>query len=307
MPSSRRLIGVAIALLASRRASAQPAPGFTVDRLDPSAPGAGWLVMDTLDMHGELGGALSLAIDYARNPLRVGDLAVVSNAAFADIGAAVTHDRWRAYLDLHAPIAVDGHSGTAGGAMFEAPGVDLSSNPDLMNDARLGVDVRFVGDSTSRFRMGAGVLVIVPNGKRSDYTTDDTFRAIGRVLVAGDTPTLAYAGHLGVHVRPLDDGSVPGGPRGSELLFGVAGGAKLAVDPCTIVVVGPEVHGAIASGSDATALEALISARVEGTAATGRQVRFKVGAGVGLEPHLGTPQWRLVVGIEVFNRDLRRR
>src|SRR5271156_2642555 len=63
----------------------QQAQGFDLERLYTSSPGGGWFVMDSLDMHGNLGGALSLVTSYARNPLRVTNgnqqLAVVSDEA----------------------------------------------------------------------------------------------------------------------------------------------------------------------------------------------------------------------------------
>src|SRR5450432_4017894 len=45
--------------------------GFATERFYPSAPGAGWMVMDNLDMHGGLAGAIAVSGGYARDPLRV--------------------------------------------------------------------------------------------------------------------------------------------------------------------------------------------------------------------------------------------
>jgi hypothetical protein len=127
-----------------------------------------------------------------------------------------------------------------------------------------------------------------------------------RVLVAGDVGRFAYAGHLGVHIRPLDE-PAPESPRGSELLFGAAGGAKLPLGHGgnLAVVVGPEVFGATAFGSffglRGTALEGLLAARLEQTRDK-LQLRFKLGVGAGLNPHLGAPDWRLVAGAELSPR-----
>src|SRR5215475_13472065 len=49
----------------------QEVAGFAVERLYESAPGAGWFVMDDLDISGRLGGAVSLSSGYARNPLLI--------------------------------------------------------------------------------------------------------------------------------------------------------------------------------------------------------------------------------------------
>jgi hypothetical protein len=294
-----------------------PAQGFAVERFYPSAAGGGWFVMDDLDMHGALGGAMSLTTGYARNPLQVTDgtqrLGVVSDQAFADFGLAVTTRRWRVYLDLDAPLWIRGQSGSTGpavpiaGYQFTSPHLNLGSNPDTLSDPRLGADVRLVGEAGGRFRFGVGGQLIIPSGSRAEYDTDDTVRAMLRALVAGNLDRFSYAGQLGVHLRPLDDAAIPGSPQGSELLFGVAGGARVASFATgTALLLGPEIFGATAFrsffGSSTTALEGLLTARLEGTADRGRQLRLKLGAGAGLHPDFGAPEWRLVLAIEVFDR-----
>jgi hypothetical protein len=313
MSSSSGALGFALLMLAASAHAAPPhappqAQGFGVERLYPSAPEGGWFVMDALDMHGGLGGAMALNIGYAGNPLRVTDgvnhLSLVSDEASADFGFALTYQRWRWYLNLGLPLAIYGRSGMVGGYAFAGPAVNLGSNPDTVSDARIGTDVRIVGGAQSRFRLGAGAQLFVPSGTRADYDTDDTFRGMVRVLFAGDVGRFTYAGQLGVHIRPLDD-ATPGSPRGSELLFGVAGGAKLPVGRAWAVVVGPEIFGATAFrsffGANNTALEGLLSGRIEGTRDNGLQLRIKLGIGAGLNQRFGAPEWRLVAGIEVFN------
>lgn len=302
-----------ILLLAAgtRAQSQQQAQGFGVERFYLSAPGAGWFVMDTLDMHGGLGGALSLTSGYEKNAVTIAEgsqqLHVVATRAFMDIGGAVTYDRWRFYVNLELPLYTTGHSGTLGGYSFTAPSVSLASHPDTLSDVRLGVDLRLVGEPTSCFRLGVGGQLFIPNGNRADYDTDGTYRAMFRILFAGDQGVFTYAGQLGVHVRPLDDYPTPQSPQGSELLFGIAGGAKLPVGPtlAMALVVGPELYGATAFraffGSSATALEGLLSVRLESRGERGPQLRFKLGAGGGINPQFGAPEWRVVLGIELFN------
>ena len=71
------------------------------------------------------------------------------------------------------------------------------------------------------------------------------------------------------------------------------------------MVIGPEVYGASAFRSlfstAGTALESLLSARIEGTADDGPQIRVKLGMGAGLDDHFGAPEWRIVFGIELFD------
>jgi OOP family OmpA-OmpF porin len=307
------------------RAEAQQQPqGFALDRLYPSAPGGGWLVMDTLDMHGGLGGAASLTTGYAHDPLRVRAsdgsqrLTVVSDESLADFGFAATYDRFRAYLGFAMPLTVAGQSGTVGAYQLSAPnsgqaftpsGVNLGTAPDAFADARVGFDVRLLGSARSPLRLGFGAQLYVPstNTPPSEYLSDGTFRAMGRLLFAGDIGALGYAGQVGVHVRPLDETPAPGGPQGSELLFGLAAGPKFSVtrDNALSLVVGPEVFGETAFrsffGSYSTGVEGLVTGRLEGTADDGPQFRVKLGAGGGLDARFGAAEWRMVLAVELFD------
>lgn len=289
----------------------QQARGFAVERLYPSAPGGGWFVMDELDMRGGLGGAVSMSGGYAHNPLTVSGggerVGVVTHQAFLDVGAAVTYDRYRLYLNLTSPMVIRGTGATIGGVTYTAPVVDAGQSPDLVSDARIGYDVRLFGGPRGPFRLGVGAQLIIPNGARSEYDTDETFRAMMRVLFAGTLGRLNYAAHLGWHVRSLDDPSTQGSPRGSELLFGVAAGWRFAVgrDGHIDLIVGPEIFGETALqsffGPTSTGLEALVTGRLEQTGDDGPQLRLKVGAGAGIDAHFGVPQWRLVLNVELFD------
>src|SRR5580698_4115745 len=122
-PSVGAGIAVAAAAILSAapvRAQQQTTPGFALDRLYLSAPGGGWFVMDTLDMRGGLGGAMSLTMGYAHDPLRVRttdgsqSLAVVADEALVDFGFAATYERFRLYLNFDMPLDVTGQSGVVG-------------------------------------------------------------------------------------------------------------------------------------------------------------------------------------------------
>jgi hypothetical protein len=73
------------------------------------------------------------------------------------------------------------------------------------------------------------------------------------------------------------------------------------------VIVGPELYGETAFNAffdkETTGLEGLLSARLEplhgcpGSA----QLRFKVGMGAGLDAYFGTPQWRALASVEMFD------
>jgi hypothetical protein len=308
-------MGVALAISAADARAQQQAQGFAVERFYPAAPGGGWLVMDDLSLQGGLGGAIELTSGYAYRPLLVATtdgsqrLAVVQDQAFADVGLALTYDRYRVYANFPGPLAVSGQSGIVGGYQFTAPAVDIGNNPDTFSDCRIGFDARIFGELGAPLRLGAGAQLLVPSGTRPEYLTDDTYRAMLRVLAAGDYGMFTYAGQFGVHIRPLDEAPVPATPRGSELLYGAAAGVRVLIPAfaSTALVVGPELFGETAFegffGSNTTDLEGLLSARVEGTGATGGQLRIKAGAGGGIDAHFGAPEFRAVVAIEVFDRN----
>ena len=308
-PGVLALAAPAVILFAPGVQAEQPAQGFAVERFYPSAAGSGWLVMDDLDMQGGLGGAARLTVGYANNPLVVGSgpgrVAVVADQLGADLGGAVTYHRWRLYLDLAMPLLSTGQGGTVDGYTFTPPAVNPGSEPDTVSDVSIGSEVRMAGEPGGPLRLGADARLYLPNGRRADYDSDGTFRAMLRALVAGDVGRLAYAGQLGVHIRPLDDSSTPGSPRGSELVFGLAAGSRLPVGAYSswALVVGPELFGATALRSwfsaDDTAIEGLMSGRIEITRADQMRVGIGLGAGGGLDRHFGAPDWRLVVGVDV--------
>lgn len=289
----------------------QQAPGFAVERFYPSAPGGGWFIMDDLDISGGLGGAVSFTSGYARNPLVITDpdgkqlLAVVSEEAFVDIGAAVTYDRFRGYVNFPMPLLVSGTSGTLGPYQFTAPSVSLGTNPDTLSDSRIGFDARLLGRPGGLLRLGAGAQLIIPSGNRSDYVTDGRYRGMFRFLAAGVAGAYTYAGQLGVHVRPLNDAPVPGSPNGSEFLYGISGGRRFSVPSGWAAIVGPEIYGETAFRSflsGETGTEALLTGRLE-RIGTGRNLRIKLGVGHALVQSFGAAQWRIVFGVEIFGHN----
>ncbi len=263
--------------------------------------------MDDLDISGRLGGAISLTSGYARNPLVITGpdgkqkLAVVSEQAFWSIGAAITRDRFRGYIDLPTPLLVSGTSGALGEYQFIAPSVTLGTTPDTLSDPRIGLDARLLGNPGGLFRVGAGAQLIFPSGNRSDYVSDARYRAMLRLLTAGDAGAFKYAGQLGVHVRPLNDAPVPGSPNGSEFLYGISGGRKFVVSNGWAFVAGPEIFGETAFRSflsGETGTEALLTGRLE-QAGTEHNLRIKLGVGHALVHDFGAAQWRIVFGVEL--------
>ena len=284
--------------------------GFAVERFYPSAPGGGWFVMDDLSMSGGLGGAISLTGGYALNPLRITGpdgkqrLTVVSSESFLDLGLAVTYDRFRFYLNLPVPLELGGTSGTLGSYQWTAPLVNLGTNPDTISDPRLGVDARLLGKPGSALRLGFGAQLLFPSGTRADYVTDARYHAMFRFLAAGDAHGFAYAGQAGVHIRSLNELPAPGGPVGDELLFGISGGRKIALDSQWAAIVGPEFFGETAFHSfptGPTGMEGLLTGRLERTGSRSN-LRIRLGVGHGIIQSFGAPEWRVLVGVEVFGQ-----
>lgn len=305
------LLALLVSSAWSSGAEAQQSPqGFAVERFYPSAPGSGWLVMDDLDMDGGFGGAVAFTSGYSRKPVEVTSpdgsrhLPLVSDEAFVDLGLAATYSRYRFYFNVPMPLLVTGTSGTLGPYQWNAPAVDVGTNPDSISDARVGFDARLLGDPGSSLRFGVGAQLIIPSGDRADYVTDGTYRGMFRLLAAGDVGRFAYAGQLGLHFRPVDESPAPGGPHGSEFLFGVSAGRRLSAGSGWLVVVGPEVYGETALRSffgEETGVEGLLTGRFERTG-NGPHLGVKVGVGRGLDPHFGAPEWRIVCGVELFGQ-----
>jgi hypothetical protein len=142
------------------------------------------------------------------------------------------------------------------------------------------------------------------------YTTSDArYRGMLRFLTAGDSGAFSYAGQVGVHIRPLHDAPAPGSPHGSEFLFGGSAGRRFSVRNGWAVIVGAEMYGETAFGSffslQHTGVEGLMTGRFERTG-HGPHLRMKVGIGHSLVHHFGAPEWRVVVGVELFGQRLGR-
>ena len=312
--AGRLLFGAGLLIAGVKLLPAQQAPqqtqGFAVERFYPSAPGGGWFVVDDLNISGGLGGAVSLTGGYARNPLEVtapGNTqqpALVSGQSFVNLGASLTYDRFRVYLNLPVPFGVTGSSGTLGPYQLTAPTVSTGTNPDTISDPRIGFDTRLYGKPGSMLRLGAGAQLIFPSGNRADYVTDGRYRAMLRVLAAGDAGHFSYAGQFGLHVRPVEGGLPPGGPHGNELLFGAGGGRRFTVGNGWDAVVGPEFFGETAIHSNysgQTGFEGLLTGRLE-RAGDKPHLRFELGLGHGLVQSFGAPEWRVLVGVELVGQ-----
>jgi len=162
-------------------------------------------------------------------------------------------------------------------------------------------------DGGARAAVRSALARLGPLDERTAAAALEHVRLAGRFqIVPGDVGTFGYAGHLGVHIRSLDDSPTPGSPQGSELLFGLAAGPRFDVGSAMTLVVGPELFGETAFrsffGGSGTGVEALLSGRLEGTKEKGPKMRLKVGVGGGLDARFGAPEWRAAFAVELFDR-----
>jgi hypothetical protein len=306
------LLATMLCALASAARGQEQAQGFAVERLLQAPPGSAFVGQDDLRWPAPLSGGVSLSLGHAHAPLSIDSgngtsLLVVRHQTTADLAFAVSWDRLRASVRFSSPVYVAGDSGTAQGRLFTGPSANLEHNPDTLSDVALSVDARLLGGETSPVRFAASATAWAPSGERQDYGTDGTWRGMVRLLAAGDHDALTWAGHVGVHFRPLDDSPTPGSPRGSEAVFGVAAAYRFdaaALPAGAALAVGPEVFGATALSapfsSAATALEALVALRLDTKPFADSLLRIKLGAGAGLHAQFGAPAYRAVLGVELL-------
>ncbi|MBI5534993.1 MAG: OmpA family protein [Deltaproteobacteria bacterium] len=293
-----------ILFLAASAANAQEQKGFNLDRFEPSERGSDWFALESLDLRGHVRPAFGVVGDYGYKPLVLYDLndneraAIVRHSMIAHIGGSlVLWDRLR--LGVSYPLAItqsgDNSTATINGvnSTYKAPSGTASG------DLRLGVDLRLLGTYGGPFTAAFGAQLWAPTGSRDNYMSDGKVRVQPRFTAAGDIGAFAYAGKLGVNIRPQTD-KVADSPMGSEIAFAASAGIR-AVDKK--LLIGPEIFGStVFTESDAflkkrtTPFEVLFGAHYQPAA----DWRIGAGVGPGLTRGFGSPELRVVASIEFF-------
>ena len=280
-------------------AHAQVAPGFALNRFEPSETGSEWFVNDTLDIRGNLRPALGVVLDYAYKPYVLDNpdgsenTSIVTDQLFLHVGGSlVLFDRLR--LGVSLPIAVAQDGSTAGGLVN---GQRIVSDTGAgIGDLRAGADVRLLGNYGEAFTLAFGGRLWLPTGDAQKFLGDDAIRVGPHVAMAGDVGALAYAATVGVVYRANSDGFA-GHPTGTEADFGLALGARLFDKK---VLLGPELFGSTILGD----ADAFFGARTTPLALLGSghysagDFRFGLGAGPGLSHAAGTAAFRALGSIE---------
>lgn len=273
------------------------APGFALDRFDPSERGSDWFTTESLDLRGNLRVAGGLVLDYARDPLVYylpnGDkgTAIVSDQFYAHAGLGlILVDRVRLSLNMPVALANAGDSRTIGGQLVS------SDNTVAAGDLRASLDVRLVGEYRDPATLAIGARVYFPTGSQDAYTGDGSVRVSPRAMLAGEISHFVYAAQLGFTYRANDD-TFLGTPRGNELFMSASAGFS-GLDGR--LVLGPEIFGSSVTKSDAfferrsTPFELLFGAHCLATQA----LRIGLGIGPGLTRGVGTPEFRGLLSVE---------
>ncbi|MCC6901974.1 MAG: OmpA family protein [Polyangiaceae bacterium] len=289
----------AIVTFAAVVASAQPkAEGFALNRYEPSDRGSDWFANESLDLRGHLRGAAGLVLDYGHKPLVVYDLdgdersTIVENQLFGHVGGAIVlSDMFRVGLNLPVAIWQSGDGGSTANQTFE------SSNATTIGDVRLSGNVRLLGHYGAPLTLAAGLWAHLPTGSRDAFTGDGNVRIHPQLMAAGDIDLFTYAVRAGVNVRGNSD-DFAGSPTGSEMTFAGALGARLLNGKITL---GPEFFGStVVTDADAffkrrtSPFEVVFGGHFQAA----KQVKVGVGVGPGMTRAFGTPQLRMLAGVE---------
>lgn len=290
---------VVLACLVAARPSAAQASGFALNRFEPSERGSDWFANDSLDLRGSTHVAAGTVLDWSYRPLVLHEGGgtqgpslgnVVTDAVFAHSGISfMWRDRFRLALNL--PVALY----QAGDDVSQVARAVRAPHGASVGDVRLSATLRVLGLYGEVFTAAFGLQLHAPTGRRSQLTSDGTFRLTPQLLVAGDGEGLLYAAKLGFSYRPLGE-AFEGRKLGSEAVFSVAGGVRVN----DMFVFGPELYGSsVVTGGQplsarATPLELLLGLHVT----LAKHWQFGSGIGPGFTRGDGTPSMRTVFSIE---------
>lgn len=166
-----------------------------------------------------------------------------------------------------------------------------------VGDVSVAVDVAVWNQYGNRIRGAVGVRAFAPTGSRSRYTSDGTFRATPRFMLAGDFGFFSYGAQLGFAFRPFDS-AFEGRPLGHEATFAVAAGVKVN----DRFVFGPELFGSTvvthgqAFRTRSTPMEVIFGMHIQAT----DDIQVGTAIGPGLTRGDGSPSMRVLASIEVI-------
>jgi len=274
--------------------------GFAIERFEPAARGSDWFVNDSLDLRGAPNIATGVVFDWSYKPLVLqtaeapeasSPASVIVDRIAAHPGLSVIfHDRWRVAFDL--PVVLYQWGERDARAAAGVPSLGGAA----VGDVRLAADARLFGKYGDAFTAALGFALHAPTGRKSELTSDGTWRVVPRLLFAGNSEGLVYAAQLGYAFRPLH-ATLAGRELGDEASFSLAGGVRVN----DLFVFGPELFGStvVAHGEAlsrrATPLELLLGFHVK----LAEDWQFGSAIGPGLTQGDGSPSMRVLLSAEL--------
>ncbi len=292
------LAGAAVGAWSSS-ASAQTAPGFALNRFEPSERGSEWFANDSLDLRGDFRPALGLVLDYAykpyvlNNPDGSENTVISSDQLFLHVGGSlVLFSRLRLGVSLPLLMTQDG---SERGAVVNGQRI-VGGTSGGVGDLRFGADLRLFGAYGDPFTIAVGGRLWLPTGDAAQYLGDGDVRIGPQLTAAGDVDIFVYSATLGVVYR-ANNTPFAGHPTGTQASFGAAAGVRVLDKK---MVIGPEIWGntVIADGDAVFAARTTPLALIGGMHYTAGDFRFGLGAGPGLSHAAGTPQFRGLASLE---------
>ena len=316
--TGRRRAAIAVllgCLAASTRAAAQTAPGWALNRYEPTTTGDPFFFAEHPWYTSTRRFAVGLEADYAANPLvlrqefadgTVRTSNAISGEFVGHLGAAYSFLD-RVGLSLSLPVSL--YQSGAGASTDPLPITPAGSL--AAGDLRAGVRVRLIGHSDrDAISLHLGVNLWLPTGTRASNTGDESVRVEPRLILAGRASIVRWAFTGAFQVR----GSIDAANLaiGNELRMSAAVGFVADHDRLT---VGPEAYVA-------TAIRDLPAAAGQGTSAfqpgqwgaelmlgahylIADKVLVGLGGGFGIERGYGVPAGRglLSVAYAPVNRE----
>ena len=298
-PRSRGRLGLASLsalplLFAASTASAQSANGFAVNRFDPSEKGSDWFVSESLDFRGKMRPAFGVIGEWATKEIVFYNFDDSTKSRFIQHqgylhlgGSLVLFDRLR--IGANVPLAVyqTGEDTVVNGRVLSAP------DKAAIGDVRVGADLRLFGVYRDAIEGAVGLQAYLPTGSQNLFTGDGAARIVPRLMLAGDLGDFAYAVRAGYELRGRAD-PFAGRPFGDELVGSLAVGVHFFEKK---LLVGPEFYGATLV-ADPFKDKTTPSEVIFGGHYQHHDWKFGAGLGSGLTRAFGSPQVRVILGIE---------
>jgi outer membrane protein OmpA-like peptidoglycan-associated protein len=188
--------------------------GWAIDRFEPAPVGDAFFSAEhpQTPPRGGLSSAgafhLGLTLDYARRPLAYSPIdrtsglpvfSVVDHFVATHLQASATvHERLSLNADIPLAVAISGEA-----ASVIAAGVVEGF---ALGDPRLGLRMRLAGhaenDPISVYASAQGFLGFLNASKRSQFTTDESFRGRASLVLAGRIAAVRWSLAGGYHARP---------------------------------------------------------------------------------------------------------